>query len=192
MAMSRHRDLTPGLPGKLESITDKDIGDPVGEGELLFTLSSSEWIRIQEAFLAAGPQADAPRRKQLGQRLRALGMTDGQLRALADGAGVEPLLRVRAPKDGIVVARSGQAGDRVAANTKVFTPGGVSAVPVTAEVFERQVTWVRPGQRATVEIPSLIGMVFEAEVSRLHAEVGFSSRTLPAYLTFTLKPRIAS
>ncbi|MEA3273831.1 MAG: efflux RND transporter periplasmic adaptor subunit [Pseudomonadota bacterium] len=191
MAVSRHRDVTPGLPGTLESIADKAVGDPVGQGELLYTLSSPEWVRAQDAYLEAREGGDPGRLGQSEQRLRTLGMSDDQLRTLANSGRVERLIRVLAPKNGAVVGRSGEVGDRVAANTKVFTLGGVSDIPVTAEVFERQVTWVQPGQRATVEIPSLTGLVFDAEVSRLHTEVGFNSRTLPVYLTFrTTNPLI--
>lgn len=143
MAASRHRDLTPGLPGKLQSISDKEVGDPVAEGDLLYTLSSPEWIRTQEAYLAAQEAGDKARLGPLEKRLHSLGMTEDRLRTLGDTGRVEQLVRVLAPKNGVVVGRSGNAGDRVAANTKVFTLGGVSAIPVTAEVFERQVTSYR-------------------------------------------------
>ena len=55
---------------------------------------------------------------------------------------------------------------------------------VIAEVFERQSSWVRPGQRATVTLDYLPGAVLEGTVDYVYPELDPKTRTLRVRLAF--------
>ena len=55
---------------------------------------------------------------------------------------------------------------------------------VLAEVFERQAAWVRPGQRADVELDYLPGKRWQGTVYYVYPELDETTRTLKVRLRF--------
>jgi RND family efflux transporter MFP subunit len=75
--------------------------------------------------------------------------------------------RVRAPFNGVIGRRFLDAGN-LANNTRpIFTIVDVSTIRTTVPLVERDVTYIRPGQPASVSVPTLSGHVFEGYVARI-------------------------
>jgi len=192
MPQPRIVDVTPGLAGELSSVTEKDLGDSVNKGELLYEVDAPEWRRLQQAYLAARKDGDGEQAIQLTQRLRGLGMDAGRLQQLEDTGEVEQILKVFAPRNGTIVEWQALPGDMLEAGTPVVTLGGVNRVPVVVSIFEGQGAWIRRGQRAIFRVPTLPGTEFTGQVDRTDREINFSTRTLPVYAGFsTADPRIS-
>ena len=87
---------------------------------------------------------------------------------------------VRAPADGVVtkVAQL-QAGSYVTASNPVF-PMISGRIWVEANFKETELTHMRPGQKATVEIDTYPGTVFEGTVESLSPGTGLTFSLLPA------------
>jgi Cu(I)/Ag(I) efflux system membrane fusion protein len=193
MPQPRVTDVTPGLQGKVLSVSGRKIGDTVDKGELLYSVDAPEWRSLQHSYLEALDDAeDQTRAKQLRQRLQSLGMKDAAVARLVESGQVEQTLDVHAPLSGTIIEMGAGEGETVQASTKVVTLGGMNRIPVIVSLFEGQGAWVDRGQRITVRIPTMPGVEFEGQVDRTDREINFSTRTLPVYVGFnTADPRIS-
>ena len=193
MPQPRVTDVSPGLQGKVISVSDKKIGDGVDKGELLYSVDAQEWRGLQHAYIEAlGDEEDQTRASQLRKRLQTLGMKATALARLVESGQVEQTLDVHAPLNGTITEIGAGEGEAVQANTRVITLGGMNRIPVIVSLFEGQGAWVDRGQRIDVRIPTMPGVEFVGQVDRTDREINFSTRTLPVYVGFsTADPRIS-
>ncbi len=191
MPLPKITDVTPGLKGKILSVSDKVLGDTVNKGEWLYSIDTSAWRSLQQNYLDALQDKDPTRANQLRQRLQSLGMKPAALSRLQANGQIEEVLDRHAPVGGTITEWRAGKGDPVEANVKVVTLGGVNRIPVVVNLFEGQGAWIDRGQRITVRIPTMPGTEYEGQVDRTDREINFSTRTLPVYVGFsTTNPRI--
>jgi Cu(I)/Ag(I) efflux system membrane fusion protein len=191
MPLPKVTDVSPGLKGKILSVSDMTIGDTVSKGEWLYSVDTAEWRALQQSYLDALKEEDQARANQLQQRLQSLGMKPAALSRLTTGGQVEEVLDKYAPVGGTLIEWRAGEGDPVEATTKVVTLGGMNRVPVVVNLFEGQGAWVDRGQRITVRVPTMPGTEYEGQVDRTDREINFSTRTLPVYVGFsTPDPRL--
>ena len=191
MPLPKITDVTPGLKGKILSVSDKVLGDTVSKGEWLYSIDTSAWRSLQQNYIDALQEEEPTRANQLRQRLQSLGMKPAALSRLATSGQIEEVLDRHAPVGGTVTEWRAGEGESVEASTKVVTLGGVNRIPVVVNLFEGQGAWIDRGQRITVRIPTMPGIEYEGQVDRTDREINFSTRTLPVYVGFsTTNPRI--
>jgi membrane fusion protein, multidrug efflux system len=88
---------------------------------------------------------------------------------------------IRAPENGIVTKVDQlQVGDYVNAGTQLFSLMSTDRVWVEANFKETELTHMRPGQKATVEVDTYPGVVFPAKVESLSPGTGLTFSLLPA------------
>lgn len=112
-------------------------------------------------------QADVDRSKLLLQRARALHTTATAEKELARSEILLADSIIRAPRSGQILRIARTAGERIGP-TPVLQLGNTREMHVVAEVYETEVTFVREGQRATIESSAFEGKV-EGEV----IDIGF-------------------
>ncbi|MGB5831869.1 MAG: efflux RND transporter periplasmic adaptor subunit [Thiohalocapsa sp.] len=191
MRSPRVTDVTPGIKGKILSVSDKAIGDSVNEGELLYSMDAPAWRGLQQSYLDALQDEDPSRANQLRQRLQSLGMKPAALSWLEREGQVEEILDKHAPVDGTLVEWRAGKDDPVGAATRVVSLGEVNLIPVVVNLFEGQGAWIDRGQRVTVRVPAMPGTEYEGQVDRTDREINFKTRTLPVYVSFsTADPRL--
>jgi Cu(I)/Ag(I) efflux system membrane fusion protein len=157
--------------------------DPVKQGQPLAELYVPDWIAAQEEYLAA-------RRMQGGdtaslvdgarQRMRLVGMTDGQIRLVESSGKVHPRVTIAAPVAGVVAELDAREGMTVASGTQLFRINGLSTVWVNADLPENVAARVRPGDSVEARAPALPGSVFKGKVGAVLPEVSAATRTLKA------------
>ena len=88
---------------------------------------------------------------------------------------------IRAPENGIVTkVEQLQVGSYVTASTPLFSLMSTDRVWVEANFKETELTHMRPGQQATVEIDTYPDIVFPAKVESLSPGTGLTFSLLPA------------
>jgi membrane fusion protein (multidrug efflux system) len=88
---------------------------------------------------------------------------------------------VHAPENGIVTKVDQlQVGDYVTAGTQLFSLMSTDRVWVEANFKETELTYMRPGQLATVEVDTYPDVVFTAKVESLSPGTGLTFALLPA------------
>jgi membrane fusion protein (multidrug efflux system) len=88
---------------------------------------------------------------------------------------------VHAPESGIVTkVEQLQVGDYVTASTPLFSLMSTDKVWVEANFKETELTHMRPGQTATVEVDTYPDVVFDAKVESMSPGTGLTFSLLPA------------
>ncbi len=179
------RTITPPIRGELVYVADKQQGDFVDAGELLFSVKSTELFEHEQAFQDAFLAGDRATASAMIPQLSEMGLGSDQIARLQAGETARLPVEVRAFEDGFVYTRRGSAGVKVHTGFTVFNVGGnYRVIEVTAEIFERQWGWVENGQKARMTVRGLPGTVFEGEVVRVEPPVGYTTRSLEVALRF--------
>ena len=152
-------EVSPGLKGKIISITHKQIGDTVKKGDLLYSMDSAAWRELQQNYIDAVSEEDQQHSKQLQQKLQVLGLHGQRLKQLTKTRQVEQILEITAPVSGSIVDWFAIKGEEVNANSKVVTLGGMNRIPVVISLFEGQGVWINRGQPIVVTVPTLPGVI---------------------------------
>jgi Cu(I)/Ag(I) efflux system membrane fusion protein len=93
-------------------------------------------------------------------------------------------MAILAPNDGIVADLAVREGQFITPASDVMSIANLDRVWILAEVFERQADWIRPGQRAEVELDYLPGKRLQGTVDYIYPELDIKTRTLKVRLRF--------
>lgn len=181
--------------GWIEHLVVKAAGDPVKKGQLLFELYSPTLNVAQEEYLIAMRMNDEKRMKASTLRLKALGVSQSQIKRLTKTRKADQYVQVYASQNGVVTALKVREGMYVTPATEVMSLADLSSIWLLAEVFERQANWVKPGQTAEVRLPSVPDGVWEGKVDYIYPDLDSVTRTLRVRLRFdnpdeALKPNM--
>jgi Cu(I)/Ag(I) efflux system membrane fusion protein len=172
------------VEGWVEKLAKTAAGDPVRKGELLFELYSPKLVNAQQEFLAALAGSNNALQSASRDRLRALGVTDREIRRLEQERRVSQRVPVTAESNGVISQLGIREGMFVTPMTEVMSIAQIDKVWVVAEVFERQSAWVEAGQKASVELDYLPGSTFRGTVDYVNPELDAKTRTLKVRLRF--------
>ena len=181
--------------GWIEKLYRKTVGETVEKDELIFELYSPELVNAQAEFLQALRLKQSSLSTASRERLKALGMVDHQINALAKSGKVKQLIEVRAPQAGVITALPVGEGMYVTPSKTVFSLADLNEVWVQVDVFEGQSDWVKEGQMASMTLPFLPGENWVGAVDYVYPIVDPISRTVKVRLAFSnadgrLKPNM--
>ncbi len=205
--------VVPRVAGVAEKVA-VELGQPVTRGQLLAVLSSPA-LSDQRSELQAAQQrlALAQETHAREKRLWEQGITAEQdyqqartalqeARIAADNArqklaaiGAAPAgsalnrFELRAPFDGVVVAKHLSQGEAVQAETAVFTVADLRTVWADFSVTAKDLEAVTPNAAATVRATAT-GTAVQGKVSYVGALLGEQTRTAPARVTID-NPKLA-
>ncbi|MBT8051993.1 MAG: efflux RND transporter periplasmic adaptor subunit [Gammaproteobacteria bacterium] len=159
-------------------------GEKVARGDLLFEFYSPELVNAQKEYLSALRRNRDLLLDGAEDKLRALGMRQEQVRALAKNGVASENVSITAPQDGIVTSLSVREGMYVQPNTPIMSLADLSSVWLQAEVFESQAGWVAEGQDATATLDYMPGVEFTGQVDYVYPVLDAATRTLRVRLQF--------
>lgn len=183
------------VEGWIERLVTKASGEPVQAGQLLFELYSPTLVNAQQEYLAALRSNNNGLLTASRDRLDALGVTRGEIDALQRDRQVRQRVHVYAETDGVIAQLGVREGIYVTPATEIMSIARLDRVWVIAEVFERQAGWVKPGQRAEVQLDYVPGQTWAGTVDYVYPELDPKTRTLRVRLRFeneaaTLRPNM--
>ncbi len=172
------------VDGWIEELSVKATGDAVTRGQMLFTLYSPTLVNAQEEYLAVLQSRNPALHAASRDRLVSLGISSGEIKRLDSEGTVRQRQRFYAKSEGVVADLGVREGVYVTPATDVMAIADLGRVWVLAEVFERQSAWVKPGQRADVELDYLPGKRLQSTVAYVYPELDPKTRTLKVRLRF--------
>lgn len=170
--------------GYIEKLHVRATLDRVASGQPLAEIYVPDWVAAQEEFLAvrrllqgsAGTELiDAAR-----QRMRLLGMSDAQIRAVETIGERQPRLTLTAPLAGVITEIAAREGMTVMAGATLFRINGVRTVWANVEVPEGQAALVQRGASIEARSPALPGTTLQGRVQAILPHVESSTRTVRA------------
>lgn len=164
--------------GWIERLDVRAAGDSVRRGQLLVGIYSPDLLATQQELLIAQGANDPQLIEAARRRLALFGLSEAQIVRVEKNHQVERRVAYYAPFDGYVMDLGARQGAQVQPGTMIFQLADLNSVWVTAEVPETQAAWLKPGDRAEVEVPALPGERFEGQVDYLYPELTQATRTL--------------
>jgi Cu(I)/Ag(I) efflux system membrane fusion protein len=173
---TRLRDVTLKLGGWITKLHVTQTGQPIRQGQMLFTLYSPELFAAQQEYLLARGRNDALA-GAAEKKLSLWGLTSAQIAKVAEKG--EPLENVPfyAPASGYVIEKNVVEGAAVQAGERLFRIAALDKVWVEAELFEADLPSVKVGGPATVELSYLPGATFEGKVTYVYPYLDPVART---------------
>lgn len=196
--------VSPLVPGRIESVHFQE-GQQLKKGALLVVIKVPELGKAKAAYAgtaakAAAARANADRLKALGEKRLAANQevvaaqaeahaleveaeaAKSQLHALGTGSqgAVGSMLTLRAPIDGVAVARSAVVGQHVIAEEVLGTIADLSDVWFLGRVFEKNLGDVHVGAPAEVELNAYPNERFSGKVEYLSKQIDPTARTVVA------------
>lgn len=181
--------------GWIEKLYVKSEGERVKKGQLLFEVYAPELVNAQEEYVQALRSHNKGLTLASRERLIALGISPNQIDQLNRTRKVRQYVRVYAKQNGIIAKLNIREGMFVMPQKLVMSLADLSSVWLLAEVFEKQVDWVKEGQSADVTLSYLPGRVWEGKVEYIYPSLDQKTRTLKVRLKFenkdeSLKPNM--
>jgi membrane fusion protein, copper/silver efflux system len=184
--------VTLKISGWVRAVFVNSIGRPVRKGEPLFTFYSPDLLATQDEYLLAlrmqaqlttSPLDEAKANAaslvaSARERLRLWDLTDGQITALERRGKAEPVLTVYAPSSGIVLKREALPGKYVEPGTTLYEVADLSAVWITADIYESEVASVKLGQPISISFAAYPGETFRGNMAYIYPSLNAEARTV--------------
>jgi cobalt-zinc-cadmium efflux system membrane fusion protein len=181
---------------RTEGLLEKKIASEVEhlEAKGAFEISHADYLSTYEeirfdlelAFLRAKRdfQLAETEMRNSERALHILGVTDEELASLRQRPEGPPEEISRSslysPMRGMVVDRHITRGELVGTDSRLYTIADLSEVWVLGRVYERDLRFLRPGQKATVSLDAFPGELFDGTVEYLGSELDPRTRTIEA------------
>ena len=188
----RLHNVAPKFEGWVERLHVNATGQPVAKGQPLFEVYSPELVSAQREYVVAAKGVaalkDAGAEMQTGMRqlaeaslvrLRNWDISEEQIKALAAGGEASRTLSFRSPAGGVVLEKKAVAGMRFMPGEMLYQIADLSSVWVLADVFERDIALVKPGQKVSLAISAYPEKSFAGTIAYIYPRLTAETRTIP-------------
>ncbi|MCX7009686.1 MAG: efflux RND transporter periplasmic adaptor subunit, partial [Kiritimatiellaeota bacterium] len=118
------------------------------------------------------------------RKLKFFDFTDAQIVALEKSRTPQKTVPVLAPADGVVVEKMAVVGQMVEAGMRLYRLADLGLVWVQAQIYERDLAFVKLGQEATVTLSYLPDRHFRGRVTYVYPNVDEKTRTAKVRMEF--------
>lgn len=198
------------IGGWVEKLYVDYTGQQVRRGQPLLTLYSPDLVSTQEEYLQAirfreslgqGASADAIKGADelvASGRRRLLNWDIGarEIEQLEKRGTPEKTMTIYAPANGVVLEKMVVAGQNVTPGAALYKVADLSTVWAMANVYQEDLPYVKIGQEAAVELPSMAGKQFSGRVQFVSPVLDMATKTAAVRVAirntadFALKPQM--
>src|SRR6516162_3730651 len=205
--------INSGMEGFVRETYNDSVGVHVKKDEKLATYYGPDALAVESGFLAATERVPGATGKDgnrtvpfpgavskqgvsslqgYADRLRNLGMSDVQIKAMAESRQLPESIDVVAPVDGFILARNITVGQHFDRSMEFYRIADLSQVWILADISGSDTQYFHPGALARISLPDQ-GNTFSARVSQVLPQVDASTRTLKLRLeadnpNFAMRP----
>ncbi|MGH1484732.1 MAG: efflux RND transporter periplasmic adaptor subunit [Cellvibrionaceae bacterium] len=176
--------IHPRVEGWIEKLYVKAAGNPVKQGQALYTLYAPQLVTAQEELLIALSRNNTQLITAAKDRLRALQLSERFIQQLSKTRKVKQTVTFYAPQSGVVDMLSIREGFFVKPSTTMMSIGALDEVWVEAEIFERQAALIRVGLPVTMTLDYQPDQQWQGEVDYIYPTLDAKTRTLRLRLRF--------
>ena len=176
---STHRRLSATVDGRIEKLFVPSVGTEVTEGQPLLVFFSRELLKARNEFVFGLKQPPSSLNESglAGNRekLRRFGLTPAQIEKLPEQTGDD--IELLAPVSGTVVERKVYEGQYVKEGDVLFEIADFSKMWFVADVYERDLAWIKMGQTVEVSTPTVPGKIYTAPLAFIDPNLSEDTRT---------------
>lgn len=168
--------------GFIESVGKFAEGDYVRKGQTLMRVygpnlsgAAAEYVAVLN--VRRGGAIDAQRLEGAKRRLVNLGLDESAIAAIGRARSVPRVIAWPAPQDGHVLERAAVSGMRAAPGDMLFRIVDHSVVWVLADIAERDIALIAPGQKVDVRPRAYPDGIFKGKVALIYPHLNRETRT---------------
>ena len=178
--------VTAKAAGWIERLVVGATGDRVVRGQVLAELYAPDLVAAEEEFLiaarmsghTAGAHGDASILAEAAlRRLRTLDVPEDEIARLRRTGVATRRIAIRALQDGVVIDKPVQDGMRIAAGEPLYKTADLSTMWLVADVQERDLGLIQPGQAAEASFVAFPGRTFRGAVDFIYPALTAETRT---------------
>ncbi|HEY0456253.1 MAG TPA: efflux RND transporter periplasmic adaptor subunit, partial [Verrucomicrobiae bacterium] len=185
---TRHRILSAYVDGRIDKLYVNYIGGEVTEGQPLATFYSTALLNAEHEYAnlvkkVISTQSDDLRKvnrellEATGQRLRQLGLTENQIRELANRDSADIHTEIVAPMSGTVVSRNVYEGQYVKEGDRLFEIADFSVMWFLFDAYENDLSWLRLGQKVELTTPAQPGKTYMGTIAFIDPNIKEMTRS---------------
>jgi RND family efflux transporter MFP subunit len=177
--------------GWITSVSADFTGKLIAKGDALLTLYSPELVAAQQDYLLALQARTLMRHSSMPEaahnneslaeaarrRLLLLNLTPAQIAEVERTQKPIDSITIYAPSNGYIMARNAFPGQRVTAETELYTLADLSGVWVMADIFEADAPRIRVAQAAHISLPGEATSHF-ARITYIQPQIDAVTRTM--------------
>jgi Cu(I)/Ag(I) efflux system membrane fusion protein len=195
------------VEGWIDKLYVNFTGKLVEKGQPLFTIYSPDLLATQQEYLLAIKAKERLSASSIPEvrsgavslvdaskrRLALWDISENQIRELEEKGEPQRTLTLYAPHSGFVIKKDAHHGMKIMPDKELYTIADLSTVWVNVDIYESEISFVRPGQMAKVTLSYDPGATFNGKVSYIYPSVDEKTRTAKVRLElpnpgFKLKP----
>ena len=178
-------EVTTKAKGWIDKLYVDSTGQQVHRGEPLFDFYAPEYYSAQAEYVQAlGAGGGEALQQSAARKLKFFDFTDAQIAALEQSRTPQKTVPVLAPADGVVVEKLAVVGQMVEAGMRLYRLADLGLVWVQAQIYERDLAFVKLGQEATVTLSYLPDRTFRGRVTYVYPNVDEKTRTAKVRMEF--------
>ncbi|MGD0655692.1 MAG: efflux RND transporter periplasmic adaptor subunit [Thermoguttaceae bacterium] len=171
--------ITSRVNGYVEKLYVDKTYIAVKKDEPLAEIYSPElYASSQELLLAAGRGMNSELVAPARQRLKLLGVADEEIDAMIAAGKASPRLVIRSPRAGQVIGKDIVAGSHVDEGMTLLDIADLTTVWIEADVYEKDIDYIRLGQAIRATVEALPNRVFQGELSAIYSQLDPGTRTV--------------
>lgn len=165
------------VPGRLDKLHVKQTGTLISEGQVIYEIYSEQLLTYQQEFLLANNQSNSVDNKRYqsyleaaGKRLRLYGMTEEQIKRLAESRHTDPRIKYVAPASGVVTEVMVSEGQYVTEGAPVYRLENLHTLWVEAELYPEEAAFVKAGDIISIHVSGYDNEEVKGKVTFLSPE----------------------
>ncbi|HRI79293.1 MAG TPA: efflux RND transporter periplasmic adaptor subunit [Cyclobacteriaceae bacterium] len=165
------------VPGRIEKLYFKEIGQRVTQGQALYEIYSEELLTLQQEYLLALRQFEELKQsryeafvKASAKKLILFGMTDPQIKMLAERKKSDVRIIFFAPASGIVARIDAAEGQYVSEGSPMYRIEKLDQIWVEADLYPGESSLVKTGDIVRVQVSGFEGAPVEGKVTFMSPE----------------------
>lgn len=163
-----HRVVAAFYEGRIEEVYVQQVGQKVRAGQPLASIYSPELLYVVREFQNSSARGKSdPVAINSRHRLIQYGLEPAQVDGLVKMPRDRYAIDILAPADGTILVRNAYQGQYVKNGERLFELGNLGRLWFKAEVYERDLPFIRIGEKAVVTTPAAPGRTFEGTVTFL-------------------------
>jgi Cu(I)/Ag(I) efflux system membrane fusion protein/cobalt-zinc-cadmium efflux system membrane fusion protein len=180
------------FPGYIRKVFANATYQYIQKGEPLFTVYSPDLVATQQDYLLARQNQKAMSASSIDgvasgadslsaaaeRRLEQWDVPPSEIRKLKESGKAITDLTINSPTTGYITERNALPNMYVEPSTKLYTIADLSSVWVYAQVFQNDVSRIRPGDTAQITADSYPGHTFTGRIEDILPQVDMATRTV--------------
>ena len=173
------RTVTAWIGGRIDRLHVSTTGERVKRGQVIATLYSPEvynahqdliqarqqLARLQERATPSAGRAAEAALNAARDRLRLLGVPDGEVQAMERVDKPSERARIRTPFGGTVIERLATQGSYVETGSGLYRVADLSTLWVQLDAYESDLPVLKAGQEVSLTVQALPGEIFKGRVT---------------------------